>query len=1033
MPVKVDVSLPVRIERLESRQLLAVAAPVFSHERGFYDAPFELAITAGTPGAAVRYTTDGSAPSATRGTVYTGPIPVSTTDNIRAISYMTGDTPSPVVTHSYVFVDDVIRQPSSIPGFPNTTENVFEATVPADTGMDPNVVNDPAYSGQMRRALTSIPSMMITADIDDIFGSNGFYDTEVERPVSIELIDPAHPGETEQVNGAAEPHSHDMLKRSIRLSFKSEYGPTKWNSELLERGPLNGPSATKEIDNLVLRGGNNRSWTRTHSPDVTTFTEDQWLRDSQIAMTGYGSHGAFVHLYLNGVYWGLYNAAERPDEGWQGEYFDGPDSEFFSVNASDRQEGDPSRWNYLTGGLIAKDMTVAANYNELRQYLDVEDYADYVILNWYQATTDWPNNNFFAGNRTGGQTRFFAWDGEWSWDQTYRDDFDPEGAWVHPWFQQGSTTSGPIQNIWRSVIRNADFQTLFADRVYLHTANGGALTAANARARFDVLNNHIRDAVIAESARWGDALETLGQPTRTRDVDWQRSVNVINNLINGNDDQLIDAVRDEDYYPSLDPASFNQRGGRVNAGFDVLLSNPNGSGSTIYYTTDGTDPRASGGGLSPSARQYEGAIDLLDSATIRTRVRDGSEWSAQNTAEFTVGALPPLRVTEIMYNPAPPTGSDPTDGDEFEFIRLTNVGSASLILNGFQVDGGIEFTFGQVTLGAGESLILAENPTAFASRYGAGVTIAGDYSGKLDDDGERIQLLDAGGATVLDFSYDDAWYPEETDGQGKSLVIVDQNASANSWGQRESWRPSDEVGGTPGTGVTPEPENAAPSVSASGPASITLGDVALIGAVVSDDGLPDGSTVTIQWSEVDGPGDVTFANPAAANTTASFSAPGTYALRLTASDGALSTAADLTIAVNPVVAPPPPEPEPVFNSVVRFVLVNALTGQDLGELNDGDTISLSALGAKKLTILAEVAGDETKSVRFGFDKRPGRFKPLFKITNERPLALFGTKRGTYRKGAISRGGHTLTATPFTGVKQFGEQGATKMIRFNVVA
>ncbi|MEZ4765732.1 MAG: CotH kinase family protein [Calditrichia bacterium] len=70
----------------------------------------------------------------------------------------------------------------------------------------------------------------------------------------------------------------------------------------------------------MLRGGNNRSWARKWNPEETTYTEDQWFRDTQIAMTGYGAHGNFVHLYINGIYWGLYNPVERPDQFFSSEY-----------------------------------------------------------------------------------------------------------------------------------------------------------------------------------------------------------------------------------------------------------------------------------------------------------------------------------------------------------------------------------------------------------------------------------------------------------------------------------------------------------------------------------------------------------------------------------------------------------------------------------------------------------------------------------------------------------------------------------------
>src|SRR5260370_20473873 len=84
--------------------------------------------------------------------------------------------------------------------------------------------------------------------------------------------------------------------------------------------------------------------------------------------------------------------------------------------------------------------------------------------------------------------------------------------------------------------------------------------------------------------------------------------------------------------------------------------------------------------------------------------------------------------------------------------------------------------------------------------------------------------------------------------------------------------------------------------------------VSLVGSV-SDGGFPSGNTVTSQWTKVSGPGDVAFADPAQALTTATFSVPGSYVLRLTASDGHLGACDDAVWTVN--TAPPANQPPTV--------------------------------------------------------------------------------------------------------------------------
>jgi hypothetical protein len=99
--------------------------------------------------------------------------------------------------------------------------------------------------------------------------------------------------------------------------------------------------------------------------------------------------------------------------------------------------------------------------------------------------------------------------------------------------------------------------------------------------------------------------------------------------------------------------------------------------------------------------------------------------------------------------------------------------------------------------------------------------------------------------------------------------------------------------------VNPVPANQAPVVNAGANQTITLPAAANLSGTVTDDGLPNPpATVTVTWSKTSGPGTVTFANPAAKVTTATFSAAGTYVLKLAASDSALTTSASTTVTVN---------------------------------------------------------------------------------------------------------------------------------------
>lgn len=95
---------------------------------------------------------------------------------------------------------------------------------------------------------------------------------------------------------------------------------------------------------------------------------------------------------------------------------------------------------------------------------------------------------------------------------------------------------------------------------------------------------------------------------------------------------------------------------------------------------------------------------------------------------------------------------------------------------------------------------------------------------------------------------------------------------------------------------TPSAGNSAPSVEAS--ARLTRAAILQLNGSVSDETLPGGDIV-IEWTKLSGPGDVEFADPSVANTTATFTQAGTYLLRLTATDGELTATDDLTVVVEP--------------------------------------------------------------------------------------------------------------------------------------
>lgn len=278
---------------------------IFSHGRGIYDSGIDLAIFAPHNDAIIYFTSDGSDPSPVNGNIYDSKIRVDSTQPIRAVAYLNGDTFTNVATHTYIFPAQVIRQPEIIEGYPKHLIWVGQERTNLgwfDNEMDPEIVNDSAYKDEIIPALKSLPSLAIAMDKKEFWE---FYNGEVARRTSLELIYPQKPGESEQVYCEIQPHSRNRMKRSMRVVFKKEFGKGELKSDFLKEATHNGEAATDHFDHLILRGGSNRSWASSWYNSRTSYSRDQWFRDNQIMMSGEGIRGHYFHLYINGLYWGV--------------------------------------------------------------------------------------------------------------------------------------------------------------------------------------------------------------------------------------------------------------------------------------------------------------------------------------------------------------------------------------------------------------------------------------------------------------------------------------------------------------------------------------------------------------------------------------------------------------------------------------------------------------------------------------------------------------------------------------------------------
>ena len=566
----------------------------FSHERGFYDGAFSLVLTTDLPNATILYTLDGSKPTSTAGTVYDGSIEIGNTTVVRAtVSTPEGEI-SPAITHSYIFVEDVLAQPAQPAGFPDTW-GVYSGDSPglpagspviADYAMDPEIVDHPEYSPLLPHALQSLPTLSLVTDVDnlDIYANPEMRGPEWERPVSVEFWPAGDPSAGFQVDAGLRIQGgfarwEHVKKHPFRLFFRSQYGTDRLDYPLFPDSPV------ESFNTLTLRAGMQDSFSGYSATlgrsRLITFARDQWACDTQIAMSSIGSHGMFVHLYLNGLYWGLYNVVERPDASFSSSYMGGDVEDWFAVNHSGDIGGDNSRFVNLL--ILAKEggLPDAGKYATILEFIDPVQFSDYVIINWFMGNTDWPEYNWYAGgNYPAGRNLFYVWDGEAGWEEGAQIILGPDEL-------PGAPYPNVVKLLFNALMENPDYRTLFADRLYRQLFNDGALTDEASQERWLTINAEIESAIIAESARWGDA----------RLEDWRQARTFVLNQMDGNADKLISLTQDVGYYPSIEPPVWSQHGGVYEDELSLEMSSPTGD---IYYTTDDSDPppsriRCSGG------------------------------------------------------------------------------------------------------------------------------------------------------------------------------------------------------------------------------------------------------------------------------------------------------------------------------------------------------------------------------------------------------------------------------------------------------
>ena len=731
----------------------------FSQDHGYFDAPFEVSLTSETEGTTIRYTTDGSEPSESS-TLYTGPITVAATTTIRARAFKPDLDPSFVETRTYLFLEDVVQQSRTTAinaGFPSSTSINGQSL---DYGMDPQIVNSSVWGPQLEEAFAQVPTMSIVMDIDDFTGrSEGIYvnagshGKEWERPASLELINPDGSDGFQVEMGlrirGGYSRSGGNPKHAFRLFFREEYGDAKLEFPLFE------DEGVAEFDKIDLRTTQNYSWSF-GGDGRNAFVRDVFSRDLQRDMGQPYTRSRYYHLYINGQYWGLYQTQERAEARYAASYFGGDADDYDVVKSAGSSGGYQNEatdgtleayqrladYFYQSGGLgdanqadymkaqgLNPDGTVNPDYERL---LDVDNLIDYMVITYFTSDADGPGSKFTrprVNNYYGIYNRedpdgfkFFEHDSEHSLDTG-----NAAGAnynMVTPLTTGGSQFRyfNPHWMHEQLANSNTEYLVRFMDRVTELVAPDGLLQPENTTAMIDSRAAEFDMAIIAESARWGDAKRSSPY-TKSN---WESAVNDVNSWLEDRIPTFLNQLRSVDWYPEGAPPVFlvngdAQHGGEVAP--DDRISIGTGPASLTYNRT-----------LVPARTTWSYLDDGSNQGTAwRESDFDDSSW-ASGRAELGYGDGD--EQTEVGYGP------DSSDKYVTTYFRRSfNVTDASQYA-GLQVQ--LKRDDGAVVYLNGAEIARSNMPagTIDYQTSSSGVAGSGDESTYFEFNVEADQLVD---------------------------------------------------------------------------------------------------------------------------------------------------------------------------------------------------------------------------------------------------------------------------------------------------
>ena len=392
--------------------------PIFSAPSGLATEAFRLEVTA--PGAnAVYYTTDGSEPHPNKSPSLEGPLEIGTTTVIRARSAGENGKLSDIVTAAWIFPEDVVGQ--KLPeGWPESMKIEGTRTLPLQPEVKVSDSGGELAAAEVAGTFEKAPIVVLAVPPDQLFGELGFYEKSL-LPLKASGAAVWIEAETGRSGGAAQAtfqvsgessRNHDVtLKHSFRITFP----------KAAEAGPVFGVSSFP-CDQFVLRNPSQDSWAvggghglhRQSAKYVMDPWASRWLEEQGRRSLRH----QWVHVFLNGSYWGVYDAVEQHDSAYQTRHGNGSGKILLAPTSEGPPRaifGNASGWHATLARL--RNLSGLGEKASDQQWeqgtvdVDLEGLIDYMLWNWWLGNYDWPLRNWLL-TQDRDKWSFISWDVE---------------------------------------------------------------------------------------------------------------------------------------------------------------------------------------------------------------------------------------------------------------------------------------------------------------------------------------------------------------------------------------------------------------------------------------------------------------------------------------------------------------------------------------------------------------------------------------------------------------------------------------------